>query len=94
MKFTVKHLTHSRDPIKVGPTPWDIVRQQKGLPNIISRGRISNLNKQEAPIWLACGTLEGKGGPSLLMGKYRKLAGNSWERVLGGGENVVFFGRE
>lgn len=37
-------------------------------------------------------TWEGK-GRALPMGKYRKLAANSWERVLGGGENVVFFGQ-
>ena len=37
-------------------------------------------------------TQEGK-GRALPMGNYRKLAANSWERVLGGGENVVFFGQ-
>lgn len=30
----------------------------------------------------------------LPMGKYRKLVEKSWETVLGGGKNVVFFGRE
>lgn len=77
----------------------DTARQQKGLPSINSQGRLSNLYKQEGLIWLACGrragpvTLKEK-GRALPMGKYRKLAENSWERVLVGGENVVFSGRE